>query len=63
MYHVYYGTRHARDRRQLLQAQMREARQAQRLRAVRRSARRVERAREQLSHAQSRAGRAARDWA
>lgn len=60
MYHVYSDTRHALDRQQLLRAEAREVHQAQRLRALRRSSRRVERAREQLSHAQSRAGRAAR---
>ncbi len=60
MYHVYSDTRHALDRRQLLLADAREVRQAQRLRAVRRSSRRVERAREQLTHAQSQASRAVR---
>jgi hypothetical protein len=60
VYHVYSGTRHALDRRQLLLAQAQEERQAQRLRAVRRSSRRVERAREQLTHAQSQASRAVR---
>jgi hypothetical protein len=60
VYHVYSDTRLVLDRRQLLLADARELRQAQRLRAMRRSSRRVERAREQLSHAQSQAKRAAR---
>jgi hypothetical protein len=60
VYHVYSDTRHVAERRQLVLAGVREVRQAQRLRAIRRSSRRVERAREQLSHAQSQARRAAR---
>jgi hypothetical protein len=60
VYHVYAGTRHALGRQQLLLAQAQEVRQARRLRALRRSSRRVERAREQLSHAQTRARQAAR---
>jgi hypothetical protein len=59
VYHVYSDTRHVAQRRQLVLGGAREARQAQRLRAMRRSSRRVERAREQLSHAQSQAKRAA----
>ncbi len=60
VYHVYASSRLALDRRQLLLAQAQESRRARRLRAVRRSSRRVERAREQLSDAQSRARKAAR---
>ncbi|HEY6277398.1 MAG TPA: hypothetical protein VIX86_13820 [Streptosporangiaceae bacterium] len=60
MYHMYAGTRHAHDRRQDLLAQALQVRQARRLRAVRRSSRRVERAREQLCQAQSQARQAAR---
>ncbi len=60
MYHVYYDPQHVLAHRQLLLAQAQESRQVRRLRAVRRSSRRVERAREQLSDAQSRARKAAR---
>ena len=59
MYHVYSDTRHVAERQQLVRDGAREVRQAQRLRAMRRSSRRVQRAREQLSHAQSQARRAA----
>jgi hypothetical protein len=60
VYHVYSDTRHVHDRQQSLLACAREVHQAQRLRAVRRSSRRVARVREQLSQAQSQASRAAR---
>jgi hypothetical protein len=60
VYHVYSNPQHALGRRQRLLADAREVRQAQRLRALRRSSRRVERAREQLTRAQSQASRAVR---
>lgn len=60
VYHVYSDSRHALDRRQGLLTQAQEVRRARQLRAVRRSSRRVERAREQLSQAQAQARQAAR---